>query len=75
MGDSIGGEVVALDTNDHTAPRSAVKIDVQGIDAKIAALVGVTPDQIVINDVKVNPISKNVYLSAVPRPAGRMQCP
>src|SRR5205823_6341337 len=40
------------------------KIDVEGVDAKIAALVGVTPDQIMINDVKVNPISKNVYLSA-----------
>jgi hypothetical protein len=63
VGDSIGGEVVALDTNDHTAPRSTVKIDVQGIDAKIAAMVGVMPDQIVINDVKVNPISRNAYLS------------
>ena len=47
----------------HRSP-SAVKINVQGVDAKIAALVGVTPDQIMINDVKVNPISKNVYLSA-----------
>jgi hypothetical protein len=64
VGDSIGGEIVALDTNDRAAPHSAVKIDVQGVDAKIAALVGVTPDQIIINDVKVNPISKNVYLSA-----------
>ena len=64
VGDSVGGAVVAMDTDDHTAPRSAVKINVQGVDAKIAALVGVTPDQIVINDVKVNPISKNVYLSA-----------
>ena len=63
VGDSSGGEVVALDTNDHTA-RSAVKIDVQGVDVKIAALVGVTPDQIMINDLRVNPISKNVYLSA-----------
>jgi hypothetical protein len=63
VGDSIGGEVVALDTNDHTA-RSAAKIDVQGVDVKIAALVGVTPDQIMINDLRVNPISKNVYLSA-----------
>jgi hypothetical protein len=63
VGDSIGGEVVALDTNDHTAPRSTVKIDVQGVDAKIAALVGVMPDQIVINDVKVNPISRSAYLS------------
>ncbi len=30
---------------------------------KAAALLGTTPDQILINDVKVNPISKNVYLS------------
>jgi len=64
VGDSIGGTVVALDTNDHTAPKSAVKIDVQGVDAKIAALVGVTPDQIAINGLRVNPISRNVYLSA-----------
>jgi hypothetical protein len=64
VGDSIGGAVVALDTNDHKAPKSAVKIDVQGVDAKIAALAGVMPDQIIINDLKVNPISKNVYLSA-----------
>lgn len=64
VGDSIGGAVVALDTNDHTAPKGAVKIDVDGVDAKIAALAGVTPDQIVINDLKVNPISRNVYLSA-----------
>jgi hypothetical protein len=63
VGDSIGGSVVALDTNDHVARRSAT-IDVQGVDQKIAALVGVTPDQIMINDVAVNPVSKNVYISA-----------
>ncbi len=64
VGDSIGGAVVALDTNDHAASHSAARIDVPGVDVKIAALVGVTPDQIIINDLKVNPISKNVYLSA-----------
>jgi hypothetical protein len=64
VGDSIGGQVVALDTNDRAAPRSAVKIDVQGVDVKIAAAAGVPANQIVINDMKVNPISKNVYLSA-----------
>ncbi|HEX4136721.1 MAG TPA: hypothetical protein VHY84_19070 [Bryobacteraceae bacterium] len=64
VGDSIGGAVVALDTKDNAAPRSAVKVDVQGIDAKIAALAGTTPDQIMVNDITVNPISKNVYLSA-----------
>jgi hypothetical protein len=64
VGDSAGGAIVALDTKDRTAPSSAVKIDVQGIDAKLAALAGVPADQIVVNDIKVNPISKNVYLSA-----------
>jgi hypothetical protein len=64
VGDSIGGAVVALDTKDNAAPRSAVKVDVQGVDAKIAALAGTTPDQIMVNDITVNPISKNVYLSA-----------
>src|SRR4029077_1498475 len=63
VGDSVGGAVVAIDTGDRKAA-SAAKINIQGIDEKIAALVGVTPDQILINDVKVNPISKNVYLSA-----------
>jgi hypothetical protein len=64
VGDSRGGSIVAIDTKDGTASHSAVEINVQGVDAKIAALVGVTPDQIVINDMKVNPLSKNVYLSA-----------
>jgi hypothetical protein len=64
VGDSVGGAVVAIDTGDRKAATSAVKINVDNIDQKIAALVGVTPDQILINDVKVNPLSKNVYLSA-----------
>ena len=63
VGDSTGARIVAIDTQD-TKPAETAKINVEGVDTKIAALVGVTPDQIVINDVKVNPISKNVYLSA-----------
>lgn len=63
VGDSIGGTVVAIDTGDRKAASSA-KINVDGVDQKIAAMVGIAPGQIVINDVKVNPISKNVYLSA-----------
>ncbi len=64
VGDSAGGTIAEIDTNDRTPAKSAVKIDVQGIDAKIAALVGVSADQIMINDIKTNPVSKNVYLSA-----------
>ena len=62
VGDSIGGTVAEIDTNDR-AESHAVKIDIEGIDAKIAAMAGVAPENIAINDVKVNPISKNVYLS------------
>jgi hypothetical protein len=64
VGDSIGASVVAIDTLDTKAPAAPVKINVEGIDVKIAAMVGVNPDQIVINDVAVNPVSKNVYVSA-----------
>ena len=64
VADSQGAAVAAIDTKDTKAPASAVKINVEGLDTKIAALVGVTPDQIVINDMKVNPVSKNVYVSA-----------
>ena len=63
VGDSTGGAIVALDTADRTPARTAA-INVDGLDQKIAALVGVTPDQIMVNDVAVNPISKNVYVSA-----------
>jgi hypothetical protein len=63
VADSMGGNVVALDTNDRTAARGAVKIDVQGVDAKIAGLLGTTPDQIMVNDLTVNPISKHAYLA------------
>ena len=63
VADSMGGTVVALDTNDRTAARGAVKIDVQGVDAKIASLLGTTPDQIMVNDLTVNPMSKHAYLA------------
>src|SRR4051812_41573270 len=63
VADSMGGKVVALDTNDRMAPKMASKIDVQGVDSKVAALLGTTPDQIIINDLRVNPISKNAYMA------------
>lgn len=63
VGDSIGGAVAALDTGDRTGA-SGASVDVKGIDEKIAALVGIAPADLLINDVAVNPVSKNVYVSA-----------
>ena len=64
VGDSVGGSIVAIDTQDTKAATSEVKVNVDGVDAKIAAMVGIAADQIVLNDIAVNPVSKNVYLSA-----------
>jgi hypothetical protein len=63
VGDNLGGSVVAIDTQDTKKASGPVQINVTGIDEKIAALVGITADQVVLNDMKVNPISKSVYLS------------
>ena len=64
VGDSTGGAIAAIDTDDRTPARAGSKVDVQGVDEKLAAMVGVMPSDILINDVAVNPISKNVYVSA-----------
>jgi hypothetical protein len=63
VGDSRGAAVVALDTDDRTPAKSGARLDIKAINEKIAALLGTAPDQILINDLAVNPVSRNVYLS------------
>jgi hypothetical protein len=63
VGDSIGATIVALDVDDHTPGPSGGTVEIKGINEKIAAMLGTAVDQITIQDVVVNPISKNVYLS------------
>jgi hypothetical protein len=62
-GDSVGGALFAFDTNDRTPAGSAAAVDIKGINQKIAAALGTTPDQILVADAVVNPVSKSVYLS------------
>jgi hypothetical protein len=62
VGDSIGGSIYAIDTEDRTSGQAA-KIEIKGISEKIAAVLGTSADQILINDLAVNPISKKAYLS------------
>ena len=63
VGDSLGSAVFALDTQDRTPAKSGGDVNIQDLDTKIAALVGASPDQLLLNDMAVNPISKNVYVS------------
>jgi hypothetical protein len=63
VGDSLGAKIVALDVDDRTPSKAAANLEIKGVNEKIAAMLGTAADQILITDVVVNPISKNVYLS------------
>ncbi len=64
VGDSYGAKVVAIETNDMTAPEvPEAPVLVESIDVELAALLGANPLDIVINDMVVNPASQNIYLT------------
>jgi hypothetical protein len=62
IGDPMSASVFALDTEDRKAFNGST-VDLKGINEKIAGMLGTSADQIQINDVAVNPVSKNVYVS------------
>ena len=73
-GDSAGAAIFAIDTGDRKAAAAGGSVEIKGINEKIAAMLGTTPDQIRIQDVAVNPASRNIYLS-VARGAGSEASP
>ncbi len=62
IGDSLGAQIVAIDTGDTKAVATA-SLNVSGIDGKIASALGTSVDQLSALHVVANPISKNVYIS------------
>ena len=62
LADSKSAAIFAVDTGDKKATTSAA-LKVEGINDKIAALLGTAKDQILINDLAVNPISHTAYLA------------
>ena len=62
LGDSKSAAVFALDTEDASG-MDAEDINIKGIDEKIASVLGTQADQITIQDLAVNPISKKVYVA------------
>jgi hypothetical protein len=71
VGDPLGATVYAIDTGDAKSAGNK-DLNVEKIDEKVAATLGVTAKEIRIGDVKVNPASGNVYL-AVTRGTGAGQ--
>jgi hypothetical protein len=74
VADTKGAAVVAIETGDTKAASGEKALKVEGINQKIAALLGTAAEQILIDDVVVNPISHNVYL-AVSRGRGPTATP
>ena len=63
IGDALSAAVFAIETDDNQADGDKAAVEVTGIDAKIAAMLGTTADDILINDMAVNPASGSAYLS------------
>lgn len=63
VGDSKSAQVIAVVTGDIKAASADKPLKVRAINEKIAGLLGVTADQVLIDDLAVNPISRNAYLA------------
>lgn len=62
VGDAIGGAVYALDLKDR-APSSSNKVAIENIEAQIGSLLGTDASDVLVHDMAVNPISRNIYLT------------
>lgn len=63
VADSRAASVFAIDTLDTAGDPSKAEFNIDQLDGKIAALLGTTSRDILINDLAVNPLSGNAYLS------------
>ena len=63
VGDSVNASLIAIDTGDKKPNKGAGTIELKGINQKMASALGTSPDQITIQDLAVNPVSRNIYFS------------
>src|SRR6185436_13837044 len=61
IADTKAAAITAIATTDTTPAKDGSLIKVEGIKQKIAGLLGTAADQLQINDMVVNPISRNAY--------------
>ena len=63
IGDSIGARIFAVDVDDRTPVSDPGKLIVSDLEGKIGGMLGVDARDVLIHDMAVNPISKNIYLT------------
>jgi hypothetical protein len=63
VADSRAGAVYAIDLGDAGRDTSSTGIKVDGVDSKIASLLGVSKDEIRVHDMVASPVTQAVYFS------------
>lgn len=63
IADAKSAAIVALATGDTQPAIGAKTLKVEGINQKLAGLLGTSTDQLLIDDLAVNPLSRSTYLS------------
>jgi hypothetical protein len=63
VGDSIGARIYALDLGDRQRQDAVKPLAIGDVEGKIAAMLGADPRDVMIHDMAVNPVSKNIYLT------------
>ena len=63
VADTKSAAIFALALDDKKASAAGKPLKVEAINQKVAALLGTSADQILIDDMVVNPVSRNVYLA------------
>jgi hypothetical protein len=72
IGDNTGAQILAVEVADEAHGTGAITLE--GLDTKVAQVLGVAPVDVQINDLAVHPASKNVYLT-VTRGSGASAAP
>ena len=63
VGDSRGAAVYALSVDDKTADPHTGDVEIDNIDKRLAKLLSIAPDQVVVRDMAVNPATRHLYFS------------
>ncbi len=63
IADPKSASVFALDLKDNTRDTTSTAIEIKSIDRALAGFLGINTEDVVINDLVVNPLSQNIYLS------------
>ena len=63
VGDSRGGAVYGISVDDRTPDPHKGAVEIGDIDKRIAKLLGVAADQVVIRDMAVNPATQHLFFS------------